>query len=299
MKNMRNLILAALSAALLSAALLVSPALADVNSNYLVQESAPQDLSPVSPAGQTPRLPAPPLGPPLTSGVGVQIATPGDGVSSAVAKPAEMNPIPTAPGKVAQASLIAGAPVVAAVAAVTETPPAPAAVPQMAPPVAAAGPPVSNAKPATAQVQGTAPMAGIVQIPGVAQVPGQVPTQVLAQALPENLVLRPVAPQVFVSTINAPTPPPQPQPYTVLGAPILANQVVHSYCGYVYPGNSILFSGASALRANMDGTVYSHPNFPNRNLFWNHNESRWCYQDSTSSTGWLFVPEGIYIPRPY
>ena len=63
-------------------------------------------------------------------------------------------------------------------------------------------------------------------------------------------------------------------------------------------GATVVFREGTSSGSNMDGTVYVHPAFPGRNLFWNRNLERWCYQDPTSSSGWRFVPDDTYIPRP-
>ena len=88
----------------------------------------------------------------------------------------------------------------------------------------------------------------------------------------------------------------------VLGAPVQAMPAVGSalasYGGYLYPSNSVLVSYGSDLLANTDGRVFMHPAFPGHLMYWNANDSRWCYQDSRSMTGWFFVPREIHVPPP-
>ena len=79
----------------------------------------------------------------------------------------------------------------------------------------------------------------------------------------------------------------------------LASPVAASYAGYVYPSNSVLVSSSSDLLANTDGKIFGHPAFPGRSLYWNYNESRWCYQDNRSATGWFFIPREVFIPPPF
>jgi hypothetical protein len=86
------------------------------------------------------------------------------------------------------------------------------------------------------------------------------------------------------------------------GAPVQAMPAVGaalaSYGGYLYPSNSVLVSYGSDLIANTDGRVFMHPGFPGHLMYWNANDSRWCYQDNRSMTGWFFLPREIHIPPP-
>jgi len=142
--------------------------------------------------------------------------------------------------------------------------------------------------PAPMQIQGQGPVQ--FQAPFIPQTPGMTPGPVLIQA-PGGFA----APGAMQAPVYVQERPPT---ASYAGSAVVVNPSVHSYGGLTYAGNSVLISGPMGFRPNMNGTVYAHPAFPGRNLFWNQDEARWCYQDDSSSTGWRFVPYEIFIPRP-
>ena len=302
MTHTRNLILAALSAALLA-----SPALAEQGANYLMQDATPMDVSPVNPAGLTPETAGVVTIQPMTSSIAPATVRPTPGMLGApiVAVVAQTAPVSPSADVVIQSTpqVVAAKPPVLAPAAVQVEAPlvVPPAVqvqaPIVAPPVVVQAPIVVSATVAQAPVARpviqAAPM--IQQAPVVQTMIQQTPVvQTMIQPAP---VVQSVVQQMpIVQTVVASNAMPL-RVYPPAGM-LLASPVVHQYAGIVYPANSMLLTSASNLRANMNGTVYVHPALPGRNLFWNRDEERWCYQDVSSSTGWRFIPGELFIPHP-